>query len=389
MPEAEYPRGNVQRYPNGATVTIETDAADAIHVGRRGQRSGLLYDESYPGFHPCLWPCVVSPPADGHVGSYRLVLEGGGGGGQVVDVCYDPHADRRLLGWAQTAMELHVPCREGDISVGDMVGVGDHLARDGRLVHYKTQGEASRRRVAGLMQGAGGVFEKHFGGRDVGFHDMLHTQQRLWPQRKSPIGWPLCWDASQDLGNARHRDADGHRSYAWWGRSGQGSSSWWLLFPDWGVAISLEHSTWVSWDGRQKGGQWHCTAVPQIAEGDGLYSIFCSLPLSLLNVRERVVSSVCTMQERAAGEAVSGREVFAQLQKGTKVTFRTEPLAPEDVHARGKGALRRWVKKHTRWALATVVRVTETHVELKDDSSTGARSWLSVSDVSNRVVLRS
>lgn len=95
------------------------------------------------------------------------------------------------------------------------------------------------------------------------------------------------------------------------------------------------------------------------------------------------------MQERAAGEAVSGREVFAQLQKGTKVTFRTEPLAPEDVHARGKGALRRWVKKHTRWALATVVRVTETHVELKDDSSTGARSWLSVSDVSNRVVLRS
>ena len=388
MPESEYPRGNVRRYPSGATISIEADAADNINMGRRHQRKGLLYDESYPGFYPTLWPCVVSPPADGHAGSYRLVLqpgEGEQGEGHVVDVCYDPRSDDRLLGWAQTAMAEHAPCRTEDMAVGGMVGVGDHLLRDGRLAHFKTAGVASRRRISNLMEGAGGVFQKHFGSRGVGFDEMVREQQRLWPQHKRPIGWPLCWDASANLGNAMHDDPDGWRSYAVWRRSGRGSGSWWLLFPEWGVAICLEEGTWVSWDGRR---QRHCTAAPSVHADDEFFSLFCSLPASLLGVRERVVSCVETMQQRSAGEGVRGSELFGMLREGMRVTYRVSPVAPAEVLARGKGALRQWVKQNTRWALARVHRVTETHVIVKDQNSAGTSVRLSVSDVSNRLVIR-
>ena len=68
------------------------------------------------------------------------------------------------------------------------------------------------------------MFQKHFAGREVGFEEMVAEQQRLWPPRKCPIGWPLCWDASRDLGNAMHVDSDGWRSYAWWGRTGCGAA---------------------------------------------------------------------------------------------------------------------------------------------------------------------
>jgi hypothetical protein len=387
MAEEDYPRGNVRHYPNGTTVSIEADAADNIHFGRRHQRPGLLYSENHPGFYPCTWPCVVSPPLHGGVGSYRLLLqprEGEALGETVVDVCYRPGSDDRLLGWAQLAMAEHVPCRTGGNDVGTMVGVGDHLLRDGRLVHYKTLGEVSRRAIASMCEAAGGVFRRHFGGRGAGFEHMLATQQRIWPQQKRPIGWPLCWDASVDLGNSAHIDMDGERSFAWWGRTGEGSSSWWFLIPEWGVAIALDHDTWISWDGRV---QRHCTSVPLICEGDHFYSLFCSLPAALLTVRERVISCVQTMQGRSAGELVRGGELFEQLREHMCVSYRVSPVAPPEVLAGGKNVLRRWVKKHTRWALARVERITETHVLLRDENSARTSVWLSKLDVSNRVVI--
>jgi hypothetical protein len=384
----EYPRGNVRRYNDGTTVCIEADSADKIKLGRRYQRKGLLYDERFGGFEPLGWPHVVAPRADGGVGSCRLVLqplEGEEEESTLVDICYDPRSDDRLLGWAEAAMAEHVPCRIDEGSQGAMVGVGDHLLRDGRLVHYKTEGEASRRRISNMMEGAGRAFQKHFGGREVGFAEMLHEQQRLWPPRRHPIGWPLCWDASRNLGNPAHIDHDGWRCYAWWGRTGSGSGSWWLLFPMWGVAIYIEHGTWISWDGRCQG---HCTAVPNLAEGDHFYSLFCSLPANLLSVRERVVSCAATMHARSAGEGVRGAELFHMLRVGMRVTYRTAPIAPAEILTRGKGAIRQWVKAHTRWALAKVSSITETHVQLKDESSAASTSWLSISDVSNRLVIR-
>ena len=69
-------------------------------------------------------------------------------------------------------------------------------------------------------------------------------------------------------------------------RHGHASKSrhWWLLFPQHGVAVQLMHGTWVSWDGRSAP---HCTAVPDVAAGDCLMSLFCSLPADAVGVLER------------------------------------------------------------------------------------------------------
>ena len=72
--DAKYSRGNVRSLSKGGHVPIEADAADRIHVGRRHQRNGLLYDASFPGFHPASEPHVFPAPASGR-GCYRVLLE--------------------------------------------------------------------------------------------------------------------------------------------------------------------------------------------------------------------------------------------------------------------------------------------------------------------------
>ena len=123
---------------------------------------------------------------------------------------------------------------------------------------------------------------------------MLKKQKELWPV-DCPEGWvdlPLCFNASENLGNELHRDKDGARSFAVWvNKKGDLSKSWHLLFPEWEVAIEMANGTWISWDGRHCG---HCTAVPSVAPGDSLLSLFCSLPQRLcthLKKRKRYSNS--------------------------------------------------------------------------------------------------
>lgn len=52
-----YPCGNTRWYDNnGSTIGVTVEQADRMPQGLLGQRSGLLYDASYPGFEPWRWP---------------------------------------------------------------------------------------------------------------------------------------------------------------------------------------------------------------------------------------------------------------------------------------------------------------------------------------------
>jgi hypothetical protein len=84
------------------------------------------------------------------------------------------------------------------------------------------------------------------------------------------------------LGNELHNDGDADRSFAVWinKNTGETSKSWHLLFPAWDVAIELCKGTWISWNGKFCG---HCTAVPDVADGDKFLSLFCSIPQKLHN----------------------------------------------------------------------------------------------------------
>ena len=87
LSDVEYERGNVRRNMKGHSVGIGPDAADRIPQGRRGQRPGLLYDESYRAFSPSSWPVVCRPTPDS--GGARFVLGGSDGtDGTTVDVAY-------------------------------------------------------------------------------------------------------------------------------------------------------------------------------------------------------------------------------------------------------------------------------------------------------------
>ena len=95
LPEADFPRGNVRRDLRGHSLEIGPVAADRIPRGRRGQRPGLLYDESAPGFIPSKWPFVSVPSPDNAGTRFVLGGEREGMRSTVVDVAYR-HVDTRM-----------------------------------------------------------------------------------------------------------------------------------------------------------------------------------------------------------------------------------------------------------------------------------------------------
>ena len=95
LPEADFPRGNVRRDLRGHSLAIGPVAADRIPRGRRGQRPGLLYDESAPGFTPSKWPFVSVPSPDNAGTRFVLGGEREGMRSTVVDVAYR-HVDTRM-----------------------------------------------------------------------------------------------------------------------------------------------------------------------------------------------------------------------------------------------------------------------------------------------------
>ena len=383
LPDDEYERGNVRKFPSGHVLPIQPDAVDALPKGRRGQHHGVLYHGGWLGHDPHHWPHPVLPLASGAASECTLLLEDEQGGDPVpLYVGYDPLPDARLVGIGETMLEEHVAkCREDDLSEGAMWGVGDHLRRDGLRGAFITHDDSSRRRVAAAMEIAGGIFGRHYVGKGLGYEQMVEEQQRLW---RSPP-WPVCWDVSCDLGNSCHRDPDGWRSYAVWVRSGGGvapqSDRWWMLFPRHGVAVAIVHGTWISWHGRKLS---HCTAVPRVAGGERLLSVFCSMPADLMKVSERRVDCQAVLQQRASGEGERGRALFDTLRMDMHVLYRTFPRIP--AHVSGKAAQRKWVKAHARWAPARVTAVTDTHVEVMVEGGSGKRETLSVQEVSNRLV---
>ena len=186
LPESNYQYGNVRK----SLVTddcgcIDGELAESIPVGRRGQRKGLLYDQAYPDFDPVLWPHVVPAPGSGE-GLYRVELEGGG----VLLVVHERGVDSHLVGIGECWLDQHFSCCDGDGAHGSMVGVGQHLRRDGRMGDYVLSGgEGGRPQIKADMERAEREFGRVFRGRGVGFEQMLERQGELWRQSGRPGAW--------------------------------------------------------------------------------------------------------------------------------------------------------------------------------------------------------
>ena len=106
-----------------------------------------------------------------------------------------------------------------------------------------------------------------------GYKKMLDMQQEHWP---SSSRCPLTWAISRNLCNSMHKDKnDLSASYAIWLRTGNGSQSWFLLFPRNGLAICLSHKVAMTWEGREVA---HCTSIPEVDPGDDFLSLFTSVP---------------------------------------------------------------------------------------------------------------
>lgn len=218
----------------------------------------------------------------------------------------------------------------------------------------------------------------------------MQHQDAMFGHRSKP--WPMCWSATRDLGNSMHVDVgDGARSYAaWFSRTGK-SIGWWLLFPRHGLAVQLTHGTFISWDGRV---QPHCTSVATVAQGDGLYSLFCSLPKNAaktLQLANKCRALLITRSAPPVTPVLKQAGVLSLLRRlgvGVPVLFRRTLPLPQSKKGCSKKALIAWGKKHARWVSATVLQVTDAGVTIRENKSKGQSLHnLSLSAINNCLVL--
>ena len=282
-----YSRGNIY-----LSRSITQGTAASLNVFRRNQVPSLLYDQSEIGFDPTKWRfCIRSTE------SARLFLQPFNGDhgdafSNLVHVHRSNNDDENNFLYTTTSKLIgeRNPLRNtnGWNGVGIMVGIGEHIDRNGQHTDFvlkpKFRTRWSNEEEKVTMNKCGGIFEAQFKDKCVGYHEMIEHQKYIWPN-KCPgkvTDVPRCWNASQNLGNELHNDNDAYRSFAVWINKNKGlpSKSWYLLFPEWEVAIEINCGTWISWNGKSCG---HCTAVPDVVEGDKFLSLFCSIPQSLHN----------------------------------------------------------------------------------------------------------
>ncbi len=268
------------------------DASCKKGKGRCGQITSLLYDEKQRGFNPRQWRFFLPKKEDA-----RMILmppdciNDMNPEGCLLSVHRSDNTEENdyLFRTTSQFIKTHPEVRDGENwdGVGKMVGIGEHhIPKDG---HCNFVEDKACRKHWSLtaekltLYECGKIFSKQFLGKNVGYEEMLAKQRELWPAECPDIitDYPISYSASMNLGNEKHRDNDAAQSFAVWvNKKGDASKSWYLLFPEWEVAVEIANGTWISWDGKCCG---HCTAVPSVAEDDELLSLFCSLPRRLCN----------------------------------------------------------------------------------------------------------
>jgi hypothetical protein len=287
-----YPRGNKYKgkcisQKNAASLTHEFQGKF-----RCNQVPSLLYDPSEKGFDPTKWRCFIPKtecarlfllPSDGKNGNLFSNLVH-------VHRSNDCEENNFLYKITSKLIRERNPVRttDGWDGVGIMVGVGEHVNWHGQHTDFvlkpKFRSRWSHEEEKLIMYKCGLIFAAQFQDKCVGYREMIqHQKEIFWPNKKCPsyVGvTPRCWNASQNLGNELHNDHDADRSFAVWTRKKKHlpAKSWYLLFPEWEVAIEIEDGTCLSWNGRTCG---HCTAVPDVDDGDEYLSLFCSIPKKL------------------------------------------------------------------------------------------------------------
>jgi hypothetical protein len=155
-------------------------------------------------------------------------------------------------------------------------------------------------------------------------------QLRDHPTAAKYGGLPACADASVNLANPAHVDVnDAHRSFAVWVRFmphfGRVHGHY-FLFPHVRLAIEIVDGLCVSWEGRECA---HCTSAPTqpVRDGDGLGSLFFSLPSDVLRAEGRIAEMRAALRARAESDA----SVYPAWEVGGSVWGKWYP-AMGDIH---------------------------------------------------------
>ncbi len=254
----DYPRGNL--YEGGP---ISHDGAiEKEETKKRGkckQITSLLHDEKMDGFKPQQWRNHIQKDGD-----VRLRLmpsehtendDDDDGEGHILSIYHSHNIEenKELFEMTSDVIDTHPVVRNGKQwdGVGGMIGIGDRLTFSRKhtdfVIKKELRNQESIDQEKKILLKCGRIFGEHLSSRDVGFTEMLDWQIMLWPNNPSKsfeCFCPRCWNASENLDNEMHQDKDGDRSFAVWVNArGDASTSWYLLFPEWEVAIEMINGT--------------------------------------------------------------------------------------------------------------------------------------------------
>ena len=188
---------------------------------------GLMYSSEYPDFNPFTWKNKCTHKMK----SVRFILpsESFGEKDEFIDV--HRYSDLTVTSQlhelsASIASRHKVVCdKKSWNSKGSMFAAGFHMDRFKKVkavCHYPITGSNKDPSLISDEDSqlffAANIFEKQFGERDIGYHEMVNLQRDIWPDGPEI---PARWMVSSNLGNPKHIDNDysDSRSYAVWIRN--------------------------------------------------------------------------------------------------------------------------------------------------------------------------
>jgi hypothetical protein len=120
------------------------------------------------------------------------------------------------------------------------------------------------------MPYAHSIFKDQFGYCGVGYNEMMKYQEEYGNEELPD--YPAGWMVSDGLGNLEDIDDNEMRLYAMWLKNTpeMTTTSTYLHFPQWKVAVQLDNGTWISWSGKKCA---HCSTCPREPDGFRIFSL--------------------------------------------------------------------------------------------------------------------
>ena len=325
---------------------------NTVHKVCNAKRSNMvhLFDQAQAGFDPFSWPHCIDPARDQPCLFVDSSRETQIYCGRLQNKLTTNPSLKQMVDIAATGLALTSDVRPDKV-LGVMTGLGAHV-HNGILTRHKISKVVGneQKKAENCIRAAGKFFNQIW--KDFTEYNKLMEVTNASLHTSSAHRAPTTFYLSSNLANSPHVDRDATYTFAvWLTKSSEQRTTWWLLFPQYGIAVRLSHGVICAFDGAKV---LHCTAVP------GKEDVLHSPLLAMATTVPQNILGICGKKQAFVAYQQHCPNLLSTINVGDRVLLKTFRKEIKNDGSISRRQIRRICSANTLYLEATFISIDTT-----------------------------